>query len=236
MVRDKDFAMRQLLALIVVLGTVAGPAFAQEKVVRLDYGFSYVIPRDYRPSPAERRNVLGEDLIALEIKRGTQTQTLSESATGATNLSILSSIRLVALPASQTIRTGGDDKPADGEAPAIDEDSARRVVEGLNSVMRLSGTTLDYQKSAMIKVSGYDAAAILCTGFSQRLNESFTIRLIFLPRKGKMYLFLFGSLNSEFEEKVGAFNAFMKSFQFLTPPGAKPTPKNTAKKPVGKKK
>jgi hypothetical protein len=226
------FIMRFAPALLATLGIVAVclPARAQEKVTRLDYGFSYVIPNDYRSDPDRAQSGLGDSPIILTIKEGTTTRTLSENASGYTNLSILSAIRLIILPTTQTIITP---EGSEGGKPGISEEEARRFVEVLNSATKRSGTTLDYQKSAMIKVSGQDAAVVRCNGFTERLNEAVTIRLILLPRKDKLYLFVFGAINAEFEEKVGAFDKFMKSFKFLTPPGAKPTP--TPKKPKGKK-
>jgi hypothetical protein len=211
--------MRFAPALLAALGIAAVclPARAQEKVTRLDYGFSYVIPSDYRSDPDRAQSGLGDSPIILTIKEGTTTRTLSENASGYTNLSILSAIRLIILPTTQSIITP---ESSDGGKPG-------------NNATKRSGTTLDYQKSAMIKVSGQDAAVVRCNGFTERLNEAVTIRLILLPRKDKLYLFVFGAINAEFEEKVGAFDKFMKSFKFLTPPGAKPTP--APKKPKAKK-
>jgi hypothetical protein len=224
--------MRFAPALLAALGIAAVclPARAQEKVTRLDYGFSYVIPSDYRSDPDRAQSGLGDSPIILTIKEGTTTRTLSENASGYTNLSILSAIRLIILPTTQSIITP---ESSDGGKPGISEEEARRFVEILNNATKRSGTTLDYQKSAMIKVSGQDAAVVRCNGFTERLNEAVTIRLILLPRKDKLYLFVFGAINAEFEEKVGAFDKFMKSFKFLTPPGAKPTP--APKKPKAKK-
>jgi hypothetical protein len=228
------FIMRFASTLLAALGIAAVclPARAQEKVTRLDYGFSYVIPNEYRIDTDRGTSGLGDSPIALTIKEGTTTRTLSENASGYTNLSILSAIRLVILPATQSI-ISGDDSSSSENRGSISEEEARRFVETLNMATKRTGTTLDYQKSAMIKVSGQDAAVVRCNGFSERLNEAFTARLILLPRKGKLYLFIFGAVNAEFEEKVGAFDKFMKSFKFLTPPGARPTP--APKKPKAKK-
>ncbi|MGC4044033.1 MAG: hypothetical protein QM758_09565 [Armatimonas sp.] len=222
-------------ALVSALGiaAVCAPAWAQEKVTRLDYGFSYVIPHDYRQDPVPGRLGLGDSPIALIIKEGTTTQTLNESSSGYTNLSIVSSIRLLILPATQRIispsTTSTDDKLE------IDENAVKRLVDTLSMATKPGGTTLDYQKSAAIKVSGEDALAIRCNGYTERLNAAFTARLILMPHKEKMYLFIFGALNDEFEEKVPAFNQFMNSFKFLKPPGAKPAPKPAPKKPTKKK-
>lgn len=212
--------MRPVPALAVAIGIAAicAPARAQEKVTRLDYGFSYVIPRDYRVDPIPGRLGLGDSPIALNIKEGTTTQTLNESSNGYTNLSIISSIRLIILPATQRIISSGTG--TDNSKLEIDETAVKRLVETLNMATKRGGTTLDYQKSAAIKVSGEDALAIRCNGFTERLNAAFTARLILMPHKDKMYLFLFGALNDEFEEKVPAFNQFMNSFKFLKPPGA----------------
>jgi hypothetical protein len=220
--------MRPVIAAsLVALGILAigAPARAQERVTRPDYGFTYVIPRGYRPNPNMARTGLGDSPIALVIREGTQTQTIRETNTGYTNLSILSSIRLVLLPASQRIIAGGSQTGQEQSTPQIDEAAARRLVEVLNSLTRPSGTTLDYQKSALIKISGEDALVVRCNGFTRQLNTEFTARLVLLPHGEKLYMFLFGALNSEFEEKVGAFNSFMNSFKFLKPPGAKPAPK-----------
>ncbi len=224
------FIMRFAPAFLAALGIAAVclPAQAQEKVTRLDYGFSYVIPSDYRSDPDRAQSGLGDSPIILTIKEGTTTRTLSENASGYTNLSILSAIRLIILPTTRTIIT----PESSGGTPRISEEEAKRFVEILNSATKRSGTTLDYQKSAMIKISGQDAAVVRCNGFTERLNEAVTIRLILLPRKEKLYLFVFGAINAEFEEKVGAFDKFMKSFKFLTPPGVKPTP--APKKPKKK--
>jgi hypothetical protein len=224
------FASALLAALSIV--AVSLPARAQEKITRLDYGFSYVIPNEYRLDPDRAVTALGDSPIALTIKEGTATRTLSENTSGYTNLSILSVIRLIILPSKQTIIAPNES--GNTEKPTIREEDARRFVEVLNMATKRSGTTLDYQKSAMIKVSGEDAAVVRCNAFSERLDQASTVRLILLPRKDKMYLFVFGAINEEFEEKVGAFDRFMKSFKFLTPPGAKPT--TTPTKPKTKKK
>ena len=57
-----------------------------------------------------------------------------------------------------------------------------------------------------------------------------------MPRKdNKIYLFAFGALNEEYQQKVAAFDRFLTSFKFLKPPGTetvapKSTPKPTKKK------
>ena len=229
-------------ALLALTAGALAPAHAQQKVVRTDYGFSYTIPAGYHQDPEPTRVIRVDSPIGLLSDEATTTRTLEDTATQTTNLVILSAMRLYILPAAQTIRMGGASasKQADEES-AIDEPSARRFIEAFNQALKPTGTNLDYQRSALIKIAGEPAAAIRCNASSQRLSEYFTARLILLPHDGKMYLFAFGALNGEFDEKVVAFDRFMTSFKFLkaaapplnvspAKPKAKPTPKPKTKK------
>jgi hypothetical protein len=218
------------------IAAVCAPAQAQEKVMRPDFGFSYTIPRGYRIDPdSSGKGLFGDVLIDLETKDGILSRTVAQSNSGYVNLSILSSIMLTTLPLERVIITPEDNKPKEQETPEAQKkrvtNSAKRLVESLNRVFRLAGVTMDYQNSAPIKVSGEDAIAVRCNSYKEGSDTEYTVRLIFLIRQEKLWTFLFAAKNTDFEEEVKPFDAFMRSFQFLRPPGAKPTPKPGSKKP-----
>ncbi len=233
------FIMRFAPALLAALGIVAVclPAQAQEKVTRLDHGFSYVIPSEYKTDPkSDPDGLFGDTLVDLIIKEGSLDRTIAQNSSGYVNMSILSSITVTTISVEKIIIIPGDDKP-DPNPTSVESknritERAKRFVSGMASLFKLAHISLDYQNSAPIKVSGQDAIAVRCNSFVEGSDTEYTVRFIFLIRNSKLYTFLFASKNDEFEEKVGAFDKFMKSFKFLTPPGAKPTP--APKKPKKK--
>ena len=223
------FALPALAALSIAQ---VAPAFAQQKVVDTNYGFSYSIPSGYKSEDIrDRVRALShtENPVHLVINEGTTTRTLEDTATRTTNLQWLSTIQLLIL--------GGGRSDSLSAAPKdMSEKTARDFIRSFNVGLKLVGTNLDYQRSAKVKIGGEDAMAILCNASEEGIPEYFTARLIFMPRKdNKIYLFAFGALNEEYQQKVAAFDKFLTSFKFLKPPGTetaapKSTPKPTKKK------
>jgi hypothetical protein len=233
--------MRSVSVLLATLGIAAicAPAQAQERITRLDYGFSYVIPNGYRIDPDfSVDGLFGDTLIDLQTKDGILSRGVAGSS-GYTNISILSSITLTSLPVERIIITPDDDKPKSNTSPEEEKkrvtSRAKRLVEGLDRAFRKAGITMDYQNSAPIKVSGEDAIAVRCNSFVEGSDTEYTVRLIFLIRQDKLFTFLFAAKNADFEEEVKPFDAFMRSFKFLKIPGTQPTPKPAPKPPLKKK-
>ena len=231
--------MRQLVPIFAALSIAAAPALAQEKVTRLDYGFSYVIPQGYRVDPHfSEIGLFGETLIDLQTKEGILKNT-TQGTNAFINHFVVSSITLTSQPLEKVIVTPEGTKPVGGETPDAEKkritSASKNLVQNLNSIFRLANVTMDYQNSASIKVSGEDAIAVRCNSYVGDSDIEFTVRLIFMIRKDKLLTFLFAAKNTDFEEEVKPFDAFMRNFKFLTPPGAKPKPTLAPPKPKKKK-
>ena len=218
------FVLPALAALSVA--AISSPAFAQQKVVNTNYGFSYIVPSGYRIDDPARYTPSGagdvilqfENPIFLTINEGTVTRTLKDNR----NLQLLSNIDLFLFDSKIMSALVGNQNMKD-----MTEQTARSVVQNFNRLLNAAGANLDYQRNAKIKVGGEDALAILCNISDKEIDEYGTARLIFMPRPdGKTYMFSFAALNSEYETKVKAFDKFMASFKFMKAPGTeKPAPK-----------
>ncbi len=209
----------------------APTVYAQQRVTNPGYGISYVVPKGYRSSPLPPSDDLfGETIIDLDTKEGILSQTV-ENTSSYTSISILSSIRLHLLPIEKTIRLPDDKDPK----IRFSEAASRRLIDSLQPIFRAIKVSLDYQSSAPVKVDGEDAVAIRCNSFVEDSDTEYTVRFVLMPRKEKLYLFLFAAKNTDFEEEVKPFYTFMSSFKFLKPPGIQPAPKPAPKKPTKKK-
>jgi hypothetical protein len=212
------FAPTLLVALSIV--AVSLPAQAQ-RVVRPNIRISFVIPSEYREAP--ERDTLSSGSELLFYGPDSLLETALETQSFILNLVERATIRLAISSKESGSYNVGEYSP----------EATRAYVDKLNRGNSLAGLRIDYQNSAKIKVAGKDAIAILGNFDYSDRKESITSRLIIVDHETKQYAFMFFCLNSEWDDKKVAFEKFINSIKFLTPPGTKPTP--APKKPRAKK-
>lgn len=173
------------------------PVAETNRVVRSDYGVSYVIPEGYFDHP--HPNV---PVIRLEGPR-----TNSFVSSGNVNSYVVTAIQIVLLPAPKG-------RASDMTYTA---DDAKQIVGAFNKAGLNDGNPLNYQNSAKIEVAGHPALAILGESSFSGTSDRAIVRLVILLHRGKLYLFVFQALDNEFETRVPAFEKFMSSLKFLQP-------------------
>ncbi len=181
------------------------PALVAEtnRVVRSDYGISYVMPEGYFDHP--HSDIPG---IYLEGPR-----TTSFVSSGQFNAYIVTAIRIIHLPT-------GKMKASDMTYTA---DDAKQLLDTINKAGMNHGNPLNYQNSAKIEVAGHPALAVLCGSSSSVTTDRALIRLVILRHREYLDIFMFQALDAEFETRVPSFEKFMGSLKFLQPNTELPT-------------
>lgn len=218
------FAPLAALSLMTLPALVA-PAHAQQRVVRRDLGFSFVMPDGY--DYATREVTLDGPGLVLDgplSKPRTQISTTSYTL----NTYLITGIAVI---------TSVPD-PTKGESLARPRGSD---VEQMFELLRKAtggAIAINYQGTAEIVVDGVSATAMSLTVHEPTQGTDMRIRLLFIAKDGKQMTFLFACLDNEFPQKVFSFEKFMKSLRWLNREGLPPIvePKPAPKKPAGKKK
>ena len=217
MVRVPRFAIAAACAALSV-SILSAPVYAQGRIVRRDIGFSYILPDEYTIDDTLETSELKLDLSGPL----SHPKTIFNSSNLTVNSYLITGIGvLVHVP-----------DPRKGENLDLPRDTEIAHVMDMLRELTRGQLALNFQGSAKIKVDSVDAMAISLAFTDDDHMETLRLRLIFVPKDGKQYTFLFGCLDSEFQGKVPAFEKFMNTLRWTNRQGLPPLPKPQPKTPT----
>lgn len=215
MVRFAPIAAVSLMA----LPAFVQPAHAQGRIVRRDLGFSFVMPDGYEY--ATRDVSLSAPGMVLDGPLSRPTTQIN-TPSYALNTYLITGI-VVTTHVPDPSKAESLERPRETEVKTMFEE-LRKLTNGAISI--------NYQGAAIIKVDGVEATAMSLTIHEPIQATDLRLRVLFIAKDGKQFGFIFACQDSEFQEKVPAFEKLMASLRWLNRDGLPALPKPAPAKPA----